>query len=159
MDITEKMKYFIHRILVFFRYSYFKLVGRSTLDVRAIVVDSSQKVLLVKHTYIAGWYLPGGLVERGESLTTAVIRELYEETGIKPTSKPLLFSVYLHSMKGVSNYPAVFIIDQYKLLPQKSPEIKELGWFSTKELPADTSPATQRRLKEYFEQLPIAEKW
>jgi ADP-ribose pyrophosphatase YjhB (NUDIX family) len=155
----ENFKFLLHRIFGFFRYGYFRLIGRSTLDVRAIVVAENQKVLLVKHTYMPGWYLPGGLVERGESLLAAVQRELYEETGIRAITTPTLFNVYLGAMRGVANYPAVFVVNQYQLNPQNSPEIKEMAWFTVSDLPHDTSPATRRRLMEYFQQQPITEQW
>ncbi len=155
----SKFKFFLHHVFGFFRYGYFRLLGRSTLDVRAIVVTEDQKVLLVKHTYLPGWFLPGGLVERGESLLAAVRRELFEETGIRSITTPTLFSVYLGNMRGVANYPAVFIVNQYQLNPQNSPEIAEMAWFTIADLPHDTSPATRRRLMEYFQQHPIAECW
>ncbi|MEM9842987.1 MAG: NUDIX domain-containing protein, partial [Pseudomonadota bacterium] len=36
-----------------------------TLGVRAIVENAEGQVLLVRHTYTPGLYLPGGGVERG----------------------------------------------------------------------------------------------
>ena len=41
-----------------------------------------RQILLVKHSYIPGWHLPGGGVDHGEDIHTAAIREVYEETGI-----------------------------------------------------------------------------
>ena len=38
-----------------------------TLGVRGLVTNEAGEVLLIKHTYLAGWYLPGGGVERGET--------------------------------------------------------------------------------------------
>jgi len=49
------------------------------------VVFKSGEVLLVRRGQepaINSWSLPGGLVELGETLTTAIHRELAEETGI-----------------------------------------------------------------------------
>ena len=51
-----------------------------TLGVRAIVLDGDS-VLLVRHTYRPGWFLPGGGVERGASAAAAVLRALPEEGG------------------------------------------------------------------------------
>ena len=38
-----------------------------TLGVRGLIIDKNDRVLLVKHTYVSGFYLPGGGVEAGEA--------------------------------------------------------------------------------------------
>jgi ADP-ribose pyrophosphatase YjhB (NUDIX family) len=56
---------------------------RVTVD--AIVVRA-EKVLLVKRRWPPpGWALPGGFVDRGETLEQAVCRETMEETGLVVT--------------------------------------------------------------------------
>ena len=52
--------------------------------------DRSGRVLLVKPRYKAGWDLPGGYVEPGESPKQAAAREVVEELGITPQIGPLL---------------------------------------------------------------------
>ena len=58
---------------------------RPEVSVGAIVVDAG-RLLLVQRGRGAGvglWSVPGGRVERGETLATAVVRELQEETGLQ----------------------------------------------------------------------------
>ncbi len=48
-----------------------------------VVVRRGHKFLLTQeHKYGETWSIPGGRVERGESLVTAAIREVFEETGV-----------------------------------------------------------------------------
>ena len=54
-----------------------------TLGVRIMVRDDEGRVLLVRHTYVAGWHFPGGAVDRGETAPQAAMKELNEECGIE----------------------------------------------------------------------------
>ncbi len=66
-----------------------------TLGVRAVILDEKKNsVFLVKHTYVPGWQLPGGGVERGETFGQALEKELREEANIvlKGPAKLLRFT-------------------------------------------------------------------
>lgn len=57
------------------------------------VVEIENKILLVRHTYGVAkdrLLVPGGHVEEGELPTTAMEREVYEETGVTVKVKSLL---------------------------------------------------------------------
>lgn len=47
----------------------------------AVVINDNNEILLIYGSK-RGWEIPGGRVEEGESLSTAVVRETKEETGI-----------------------------------------------------------------------------
>ena len=53
----------IRRVLHF----YWRFSRAATLGARAMVIDGSGRIFLVKHSYVAGWHLPGGGVETGET--------------------------------------------------------------------------------------------
>ncbi len=52
-----------------------------TLGVGAVVFDNT-KLLVIKDRFNKGYKLPGGHIDESENITTALIREVYEETGI-----------------------------------------------------------------------------
>jgi ADP-ribose pyrophosphatase YjhB (NUDIX family) len=56
------------------------------LTVDAVVRNAEGEVLLIERKHEPrGWALPGGFVDRGETLEQAVARELEEETGLRAT--------------------------------------------------------------------------
>jgi ADP-ribose pyrophosphatase YjhB (NUDIX family) len=48
----------------------------------ALVVDDAGRVLLQRRADSGNWSLPGGVMELGETLGQAVVRETFEETGL-----------------------------------------------------------------------------
>lgn len=54
-----------------------------TVGVSAVIFNDQGEVLYLRHRYREhrGWELPGGLIRRGETLMTALRREIGEETG------------------------------------------------------------------------------
>jgi len=51
------------------------------VSVAGLVTDDAGRVLLVKSPR-RGWEFPGGMVEPGETLTAALLREIKEESGV-----------------------------------------------------------------------------
>lgn len=59
---------------------------------RAIITDEGNtKILFCAPKTLDYFYLPGGHVEFGETAKTALIRELYEETGVDASEAEFLF--------------------------------------------------------------------
>ena len=135
------------------------VLGVCTLGSRAIVLNTQNQILLVKHTYQPHWYIPGGGVKKGESAKAAVLRELKEEVGLSVIGEPELFGIYYHTYLGVSDYPIIYIVKNYSLTKVSSPEIEKMDWFDYANLPEMTSPGTMRRLNEYFTSCPRSDAW
>jgi 8-oxo-dGTP pyrophosphatase MutT (NUDIX family) len=126
---------------------------RLTLGVRGVVLDKQNRVFLVRHSYVAGWYMPGGGVEPGETLAEALARELREEGNIEVSGEPSLHGMFLN--RGLSNrdHVAVFIVREFEQTSRKAPdlEILEADFFDLGHLPEGTTAPTRRRLAEVLE--------
>ena len=128
-----------------------------TLGVRIFATNAQGQVLLVRHTYISGWHLPGGCVERGETSQETAKKELFEETGLNPTSPMILLHIYKNPSHSRYDHVALFkcMVEPsgHVFLPNE--EIAEIGFFNPTQLPDDTTPSTKNRVlevtKENFE--------
>lgn len=136
----------------------FSLLAKKTVGVRMLLLNE-EKVLLVKHTYRPGWYTIGGGVESGETPRQAMERELLEEVGAKLKGPLELFSVYYSRNEKRDDYIIFYIGHGATQEIVHSPEIAEQQWFPLNALPKDISPATQKRISEYLNQVQISEKW
>ena len=68
-----------------------------------VVEDAENRVLLVRHSYMEGWHLPGGGVDAGEPPDAAVIRELQEEVGLIRSAPPEFLGLYTRKVGVATN--------------------------------------------------------
>lgn len=145
------MKVKIYYLLLKIFKLYQKCVGITTLGTRAIILNSKNEILLVKHTYTPGWHFPGGGVDKGESPRQAIIREVKEEAGVIPLKSPEIIDCYFNIYLGVYDIVSLYFIKEFHIEPFKSnKEIAEAKWFSIENLPEDASNATKKRVAEVF---------
>jgi 8-oxo-dGTP pyrophosphatase MutT (NUDIX family) len=64
--------------------AFYASLPRTRGAASALLLDDRGRILLVKPTYKEGWFLPGGVIEAGESPLTACVRECGEELGLVP---------------------------------------------------------------------------
>ncbi len=137
-----------------------RLVRGLTLGVRGLVVDEGGRVLLIQHTYTPGWHMPGGGVERHETAEQALIKELREEGNLAIIGRPQLFHVYLNTSASKRDHVLLYRATVEQTGPRKPDlEIVESGFFSPDSLPAGTTIATHRRLKELESETPPSNYW
>jgi 8-oxo-dGTP pyrophosphatase MutT (NUDIX family) len=144
-----------------FLHLYWRVSRGLTLGVRGLVFDASGRVFLIKHSYIAGWHLPGGGVEAGESLVAALTRELREEGNIELIGPPELFGVYWNRRIAWRDHVALYVVRSFRQSapPQPNREIIAHGFFAIDAMPEDTSRATRARIVEVLDGHAAAEIW
>jgi ADP-ribose pyrophosphatase YjhB (NUDIX family) len=132
---------------------YWRFARGMTLGVRGVVLDGDDRVFLVKHTYVAGWYLPGGGVETGETFRDALARELMEEGRIELLGGPKLHGIFFNSYASRRDHVAVYVIRHFRQdrLPAPNREIAACGFFEASALPQDTTEGTRLRIAEVLE--------
>jgi 8-oxo-dGTP pyrophosphatase MutT (NUDIX family) len=156
-DFRKAFEPALRRILHF----YWRFARGMTLGVRAVVLDGDNRVFLVKHSYVAGWHLPGGGVEVGETFLGALRRELMEEGRIELLGEPVLHGLFFNSYTSRRDHVAVYLVRHFRQdrLPEANHEIVACGFFEKGALPEETTEGTRLRLAEVLENRPPIATW
>ncbi|MDY8109189.1 NUDIX domain-containing protein [Fulvimarina sp. 2208YS6-2-32] len=128
----------------------FLLARPMTLGVRVAAFDEDGRVFLVRHTYVPGWYLPGGGVDPGETTEAAARREIAEEGNLTVLEGLRLVSVHFNNTDSRRDHVLLFRADAVLQDAPKTAdrEIAEAAFFAPSDLPGATTDATRRRLDE-----------
>ncbi|MFY0636925.1 NUDIX domain-containing protein [Maricaulis maris] len=141
-------------------HAFWRLSRGTTLGVRGIVVRADGRVILVRHTYVGGWHLPGGGVEKGESVRDALTHELRDEAGVALAGEARVQGVHANHRTFRGDHVVVCVVrDWSRCESNAAGEIAETGWFDPDNLPDGTTPATRARLAEFRDQAPVADNW
>ena len=140
-----------HRLLGKAARLVWRITRPRTIGVRAVLLDAEDRIALVRHTYIEGWYLPGGGVKKGEAVVDALHRELAEEVAIEAATAERVLGVYHSRREGKDDHVIVYVVRAMAdtLRGADALEVAGAGWFDPDALPAGTTPATLRRIEEW----------
>lgn len=106
---------------------------RFSAAVAAIVLDEQGRVLLFKHTYRkVEWGIPAGGLNHREQPQDAIVREFFEETGIRIAVERLLAVV---SAREDDHLSVVYLCRMTAGGFVESAEIAEMKYFPVTELP------------------------
>lgn len=132
-----------------------------TLGVRGAVIDETGAVLLVKHTYTAGWHFPGGGVEAGETFEDALARELAEEANVVVEPPTQLHGLFFNSHASRRDHVAVYVVRRFRWLGERAPdrEILAARFFAADALPEETTRGTRARLAEILGSQEVSAHW
>lgn len=99
------------------------------------------------------WALPGGMVEWGEDVPTAVKRELFEETGLELIEIGRLVGVYSAPERDRRVHSICILVEaqvQGNMQVIDTLEIKDVEAFEPASLPENLSHDYAQQLKDYF---------
>lgn len=143
-------------------FAWARLTRGKTLGVRAVVLDHVGRVLMVRHTYVGGWWLPGGGVDAGETCEAAIRRELVEEAGVRLTAPPTLLSIHSNDRRFRGDHVLLYRVEGDGWAPCPSTavqEIAEVGWFDPAALPGGATSGSRARIAEALHGAPADAEW
>jgi ADP-ribose pyrophosphatase YjhB (NUDIX family) len=110
------------------------LHAKFMVGVAGVIYDEAGQALLLRHRFWpeGSWGLPGGYVNRGETLEAALAREVYEETGYRIEVERLLQVVSGFNLRLEVHYLARIHGGSQRIDPR---EILEARFFAPTDLP------------------------
>ncbi len=125
----------------------------------AIVVEPGGKIVLVRHSYVDGWSLPGGGVGRGEPPGDAILREMREEIGLVRCDSPIFYGLFTRRVGLATNVIALYHLMNAEVAFRPNLEIREIQFADPANPPPGTSEGTLRRLAEFVGKTPPSPYW
>ena len=156
-ELRRALEPAIRRVMHF----YWRFQRGMTVGVRAVVLDAEGRVFLIRHSYVAGWHLPGGGVETGETVHEALARELLEEGGISLRGPVALHGIFFNARVSRRDHVAVFVVRDFTEGggPRHRREIVGHGFFAPDALPEGTTRGTRARLAEVLDGGLVPDRW
>lgn len=122
----------------------------------AAIIDDGGRILLIRRADNGLWAMPGGALEVGETPAEGVLREAFEETGVRCQATHLV-GVFDSRLCGSTTrhhlYMFVFLcrpLEEPSEPPSHAGETLESRWFTGDALPADLDPGHATRIPEAF---------
>ncbi len=119
------------------------------VDLRAMVLNGDQKILMVRESMDGKWSLPGGWADIGFSAKEAIVKECKEEAGIDVSVNRLLAvfdkKMHPHPPEPVYAYKMVFYCEPLTHELTRGFDILDVGYFDWQELP----PLSENRILGY----------
>ncbi len=111
------------------------------IDVRGVIFDDQERLLLMRERTDGRWSLPGGWADPGDAPSVAVTREILEETGYDSSAVKLI-ACWDREVQGnqpplpVSVYKLFFLCRPNGNVQEPSAlETLDVGWFAIDALP------------------------
>lgn len=119
------------------------MLRRPVVGIAAAARTADGRLLLIRRADSGKWALPGGTLEWGEQLRSAIDRELFEETGARVLELGGLLGVYSDPGRDPRFHAVTVVVgatigepDQSRVNPV---EVSEVALFHDHELPHDFS--------------------
>nr|WP_202501749.1 NUDIX domain-containing protein [Streptomyces sp. SID5785] len=116
-----------------------------SVSVAGVVVRDDGRVLVIRRADNGRWEPPGGVLELDEAIEDGVVREVYEETGIKVRAERLT-GVYKNMSIGV--VALVFLCRPEGGHEQLSDESTAVAWLSPDEVVTAMNEAYSVRITD-----------
>ena len=116
-----------------------------------VIIEFNDGIILIKRKNPPyGWAIPGGFVDKDESIEVAAIREMKEETGLDLEGL-CQFHVYSRPGRDPRGHTiSVVFAAKGKGGPKAGDDAAEVGVFSRDNLPEDIAFDHREVLEEYF---------
>ncbi len=121
------------------------------LTVDAIIEIDNGIILIKRKNPPAGWAIPGGFVDYGETLEEAAIREMKEETSLD-VNLGRQFHTYSNPDRDPRHHTvSTIFIATATGTPKAADDAIDIGVFTKDNLPEDIAFDHRQILEDYFE--------